>query len=202
MHKPTCPLTSANSPKSCPNRLTKLSQVRFHRSDFLSVPSTAEWKRSSPLTRGGLIGGERQRIRVGLIPAYAGRTPRSTGRIDRWWAHPRLRGADAGSIPVVGSKVGSSPLTRGGQALSLVGITALGLIPAYAGRTACTAARIAAARAHPRLRGADEVIFTPVLRLRGSSPLTRGGLGIEHWIKSVEGLIPAYAGRTRYRALD
>ena len=52
--------------------------------------------------------------------------------------------------------------------------------------------------AHPRLRGADSG-GTPATRVSGgSSPLTRGGPGSCGKERIGRGLIPAYAGRTRW----
>ncbi len=110
---------------------------------------------SSPLTRGGPQPLRRVCGQRGLIPAYAGRTTpqrRATARIP---AHPRLRGADLTSRRTILVSWGSSPLTRGGQAVVSGALPALGLIPAYAGRTGKIVETKLGHRAHPRLRGAD-----------------------------------------------
>ena len=91
-------------------------------------------------------------------------------------AHPRLRGADNLTSVVAGSMMGSSPLTRGGQALVCGAHNAAGLIPAYAGRTNSKNIYEPGSEAHPRLRGADTSSRVAVIETRGSSPLTRGGL--------------------------
>ena len=52
--------------------------------------------------------------------------------------------------------------------------------------------------AHPRLRGADWLVAHFGLSFRGSSPLTRGGLLVFAIGRCRAGLIPAYAGRTRF----
>ncbi len=78
-------------------------------------------------------------------------------------------------------------------------IIAVGLIPAYAGRTLLRVPRGHGHRAHPRLRGADSSLSGLCGPCWGSSPLTRGGLG-NHALHPVGvGLIPAYAGRTIHR---
>ena len=151
---------------------------------------------SSPLTRGGLPRHARPTTRPGLIPAYAGRTSMWTRSTAAGWAHPRLRGADIRSETVLITAWGSSPLTRGGHIIPEVGVGQRGLIPAYAGRTRCWIWRLVTGWAHPRLRGADGLMWRPRLVCMGSSPLTRGGLS-GSWVRHCHmGLIPAYAGRT------
>ena len=131
---------------------------------------------SSPLTRGALWLcvplGKRDR----LIPAYAGRTRRALTDRCGHRAHPRLRGAHDYFDLQVDELEGSSPLTRGalqpGQGVPLV----LGLIPAYAGRTLkCNGLSINTG-AHPRLRGAHDMLGVVERPAGGSSPLTRGAL--------------------------
>ena len=74
--------------------------------------------------------------------------------------------------------------------------TALGLIPAHAGKTdrPCRSGR--KAPAHPRSRGENAGRTVDVLVAPGSSPLTRG----KHTAVASErpqlGLIPAHAGKT------
>ncbi|CQD13087.1 conserved hypothetical protein [Corynebacterium striatum] len=50
--------------------------------------------------------------------------------------------------------------------------------------------------AHPRLRGADVLCIGTPSPAKGSSPLTRGGPTFPTSLNPLEGLIPAYAGRT------
>ncbi len=68
---------------------------RLRGADVLLGRCSSLWWGSSPLTRGG----QNERIFgtscVGLIPAYAGRTPARSGLAVPIPAHPRLRGADA-----------------------------------------------------------------------------------------------------------
>ena len=72
----------------------------------------------------------------------------------------------------------------------------MGLIPAYAGRTKPWKRLPIQRRAHPRLRGADQVQPASPQAHGGSSPLTRGGPTSRMSVPRSSGLIPAYAGRT------
>ncbi len=157
---------------------------------------------SSPLARGGrgdLVLRDRP---TGLIPAGAGRTVDSIGRL-RWRrAHPRWRGADGMETYCLTFGQGSSPLARGGRVGCPSDPQYRGLIPAGAGRTTSPSTRTRSVRAHPRWRGADAGDFRTKSRPEGSSPLARGG---PTWpAGQVPGgrLIPAGAGRTVCRRLN
>ena len=96
---------------------------------------------------------------------------------------------------------GSSPHTRGALAeCGGFGVDS-GIIPAYAGSTAVTVTRHVARADHPRIRGEHmSVGFRPDAD-GGSSPHTRGARRRLQDVPSTEGIIPAYAGSTRLRAL-
>ena len=72
----------------------------------------------------------------------------------------------------------------------------MGLIPAYAGSTACRARGRPQPRAHPRLRGEHAAAVDIARHANGSSPLTRGAHHIVTLDMAKERLIPAYAGST------
>ncbi len=152
---------------------------------------------SSPLTRGGLLWDKKFDNGDGLIPAYAGRTRNLKTPYSISWAHPRLRGADSNWRRAMVARGGSSPLTRGGRVLRLLLGLVIRLIPAYAGRTQKGQGGYPTCGAHPRLRGADRKSYGFEIKKDGSSPLTRGGLVAVPDEKTIQGLIPAYAGRTR-----
>ena len=109
---------------------------------------------SSPLTRGKHGDAAALAIRVGLIPAHAGKTPVARTIRGLGWAHPRSRGENAERVGQWPLQRGSSPLTRGKHRADWPRGRSAGLIPAHAGKT-CRRARVSALR-------------------RGSSPLTRG----------------------------
>ncbi len=155
-----------NSPTAHP-RLRGADRARAGR-------ATTSWG-SSPLTRGGPLGGLGGGRRWRLIPAYAGRTHFPTRQEPANPAHPRLRGADYPKCAEFVCVWGSSPLTRGGLGCTCRFLARLRLIPAYAGRTTPRFGIGSPATAHPRLRGADSS-SDPMRSARpGSSPLTRGG---------------------------
>ena len=70
------------------------------------------------------------------------------------------------------------------------------LIPAHAGKTETARARSAAAPAHPRSRGENQVHAIRTQITAGSSPLTRGKQTARTEGQTQTGLIPAHAGKT------
>ena len=96
---------------------------------------------------------------------------------------------------------GSSPLTRGKHHRPLARRAPGGLIPAHAGKTATACTSATTCGAHPRSRGENRLGGADLLRVVGSSPLTRGkrlvGLRRQHAPR----LIPAHAGKTNRDSL-
>ena len=95
------------------------------------------------------------------------------------------------------SAPGSSPLTRGKLALAAPPPGVVRLIPAHAGKTTAWSPRWRTRWAHPRSRGENLASAHPCVRRVGSSPLTRGKLGLAVVAIGALGLIPAHAGKTR-----
>ena len=90
---------------------------------------------SSPLTRGKLSNLGHTVLLVGLIPAHAGKTTACCQDCRARSAHPRSRGENLRTDQLIVTHQGSSPLTRGKQAVDCHGGAARGLIPAHAGKT-------------------------------------------------------------------
>ena len=128
---------------------------RSRGADSPRCASAHPWGGSSPLARGGHRARRADTDRRGLIPARAGRTP--------------------SGVASSSTLLGSSPLARGGPRFAPLQVITDGLIPARAGRTS-GARRVASRRgAHPRSRGADTRTLRARPRVKGSSPLARGG---------------------------
>ena len=151
---------------------------------------------SSPLTRGKhpLVRGT---FAVGgLIPAHAGKTGRGQDPRRKRGAHPRSRGENTANQASAFCDPGSSPLTRGKRRSAISALLEPGLIPAHAGKTGSAGLRWNSDRAHPRSRGENSLPIRRGHPSRGSSPLTRGKLGLVGGRRVVAGLIPAHAGKT------
>ena len=133
---------------------------------------------SSPHTRGARGVVHRRRRPVRIIPAYAGSTPSEPSGRDPGPDHPRIRGEHREFSCHNEGDSGSSPHTRGAR-------------PGDDGRP-CSRWD------HPRIRGEHTGDITANDFVAGSSPHTRGArfeFGDDHL---VDGIIPAYAGSTRF----
>ena len=120
-------------------------------------------------------------VKLGLIPAHAGKTRPDVSLSDRERAHPRSRGENFGVELAKLCAQGSSPLTRGKPPVSDFAPYRVGLIPAHAGKTSPACSSTPPQRAHPRSRGENSP--RPP---RHANP---------------SGLIPAHAGKTVSGAL-
>ena len=151
---------------------------------------------SSPLTRGKPVEWDGGGVRVGLIPAHAGKTLPYGPLLAATWAHPRSRGENRRAAGDGGRIRGSSPLTRG-KHLEISTFGGLcGLIPAHAGKTLPRLGTDTTSRAHPRSRGENVFLRAQEGNRRGSSPLTRGKRLQARAVDRRLGLIPAHAGKT------
>ena len=151
---------------------------------------------SSPLTRGAL-GNRPCYFGIGrLIPAHAGSTKDCYVFVSEWGAHPRSRGEHFIWGVIAWALTGSSPLTRGALAGRDVDMHPRGLIPAHAGSTSSPPWAEDSSSAHPRSRGEHGGELTEQPAALGSSPLTRGALGVLRLPRNPVGLIPAHAGST------
>ena len=108
---------------------------------------------SSPLTRGKHTRRRRRRVRVGLIPAHAGKTGLLRPGSSSPGAHPRSRGENAPDELEADFFRGSSPLTRGKLPVLGRELARAGLIPAHAGKTFVRQGKNHSPGAHPRSRG-------------------------------------------------
>ena len=72
----------------------------------------------------------------------------------------------------------------------------MGLIPAWAGKTANNDSYNASDMAHPRVGGENDETPLEAVSAAGSSPLTRGKPTRATWQGAHPGLIPAHAGKT------
>ena len=95
---------------------------------------------------------------------------------------------------------GSSPHTRGARWHASNRPVMAGIIPAYAGSTACTATCARRLADHPRIRGEHADITERFPDHEGSSPHTRGAHGHPSRLGRRRRIIPAYAGSTATRS--
>ena len=155
---------------------------------------------SSPRMRGKLYGYVGCGLVMGLIPAYAGKTIVNNGMFVATGAHPRVCGENFGARESGFGRGGSSPRMRGKPPRARGFSTDPGLIPAYAGKTKTCLRANADTAAHPRVCGENAQAVISLYEGAGSSPRMRGKLRAVVRVCKQAGLIPAYAGKTEYRA--
>ena len=157
---------------------------------------------SSPHTRGahrfsGLLGDK-----TGIIPAYAGSTSIKQRTEGMLGDHPRIRGEHCSCVSVGNVPTGSSPHTRGALKPKPLFCLQPGIIPAYAGSTVVINKLIRYIGDHPRIRGEHPIQTDASTGIAGSSPHTRGAPRGDVRGRFEVGIIPAYAGSTRWTGLS
>ena len=111
---------------------------------------------------------------VGLIPAWAGKTPAVSMLYARVPAHPRVGGENTKTRMSPGLTVGSSPRGRGKHFALIDVLFEERLIPAWAGKTAFGDTDPKIDGAHPRVGGENTCHYRPTRLPTGSSPRGRG----------------------------
>ena len=151
---------------------------------------------SSPLSRGIPTCATMWRPWSRIIPALAGNTWRGEGRRRGDADHPRSRGEYMNSGPSLKTRQGSSPLSRGIRRRGIDAAAVGGIIPALAGNTPPWWGKQGPRTDHPRSRGEYSRVLPMNSRTWGSSPLSRGILGLRGHGDAASGIIPALAGNT------
>ena len=129
---------------------------------------------SPPLTRGKVLALLLALHLVGITPAYAGKRSCSQSISRGPGDHPRLRGEKRYAEGTDRISQGSPPLTRGKVSQQLKIPIALGITPAYAGKSFINFRCVVLNKDHPRLRG-EKAAKKPLDKgFTGSPPLTRG----------------------------
>ena len=90
---------------------------------------------------------------LGIIPAYAGNTLEAQCRVLQEGDHPRVCGEHLRVRYPLFPPWGSSPRMRGTPPPRIAILSAIGIIPAYAGNTRCIAASSCFYGDHPRVCG-------------------------------------------------
>ncbi len=120
----------------------------------------------------------------------------SAGVVPVKGSSPLARGA-LSPPPPVQARSGSSPLARGAQGVVEEDFADVRIIPARAGSIRRQITRPSRRRDPPRSRGEHARPWTLVPMPIGSSPLTRGALGVFAVLVEPHRIIPARAGSTQ-----
>ena len=151
---------------------------------------------SSPLSRGILMGISITTSGRRFIPALAGNTSASGDPAEVAKVHPRSRGEYGILSRIVLVPRGSSPLSRGIRLRDGLFWVSVRFIPALAGNTTLAGLPVPGILVHPRSRGEYSSSGSTERSTSGSSPLSRGILGVLDNANYSNGFIPALAGNT------
>ena len=128
---------------------------------------------SSPHTRDKFRVESQGREQKRIIPAYAGQILRTCNTPSCSWDHPRIRGTNMSIFGFTNQTPGSSPHTRDKLIFHQKKALECGIIPAYAGQILDYLVFGDESWDHPRIRGTNLYIHSPLPRRAGSSPHTR-----------------------------
>ena len=146
---------------------------------------------SSPRSRGaqeppGVVG-----VAHGLIPAFAGSTPKTATRSGPSRAHPRVRGEHPTRFGCPCAATGSSPRSRGAPRQTARRRKRRGLIPAFAGSTLVELALRCSSS--PKSIGLSRILTSPGTTRRAvPARLTSAGTGLCSRSKSLACVRPPY----------
>ena len=138
--------------------------------------------------------------RIGITPAYAGKSARGIFRFGPVRDHPRVCGERIFCHSVVLRLLGSPPRMRGKVTLEVTYATKPGITPAYAGKSIRATAILRQSRDHPRVCGEKPALPPGVLAPPGSPPRMRGKAFLTECRHSAVGITPAYAGKRLKRS--
>ena len=158
--------------------------------------ATSSTSGSSPRGRGKLILSTDRESKLGLIPAWAGKTTLDDLAARGVQAHPRVGGENSACRGSARAVEGSSPRGRGKPHAEGLPVSATGLIPAWAGKTYGSHTLTVPSWAHPRVGGENELMAFATSSFVGSSPRGRGKPAKIFPAHHLLRLIPARAGKT------
>ena len=152
---------------------------------------------SPPHARGRQEISQLQVVEGRITPACAGKTERRNIDDLVQGDHPRMRGEDAPRWLSTDLRDGSPPHARGRHEDSTVDPIRRRITPACAGKTGGSTLAVNSAADHPRMRGEDRALASPIVYLVGSPPHARGRPRPSMRCTPAAGITPACAGKTR-----
>ena len=129
------PAHAGKTPPANTPRPANWAHPRSRGENCAASASRSSRRGSSPLTRGKHNERAARQLRIGLIPAHAGKTHTMHFYYLQYTAHPRSRGENLSVSHSQNMSLGSSPLTRGKLRSRAAQDSDGRLIPAHAGKT-------------------------------------------------------------------
>ena len=142
------------------------------------------------------------RCELGLTPAGAGSTSRTSARSSRVGAYPRRCGEHHHSPNHFNCPRGLPPQVRGAREVRIMTVVCHGLTPAGAGSTSISHHSMWQVRAYPRRCGEHFFLISGSCVRTGLPPQVRGAPARILGIEPRRGLTPAGAGSTAKCPMD
>ena len=181
------PPPSGDHPRVCGEK----ALLSFHRVSGVGSPPRMRGKVSFPASNV---------VRIGITPAYAGKSESIDVQAEIERDHPRVCGEKKSHRASQESASGSPPRMRGKASELPVYGTTEGITPAYAGKSEAKEFACKDGRDHPRVCGEKGHLVSDGKIHVGSPPRMRGK---EFRVKrcfSHDGITPAYAGKRLKRS--
>ena len=140
-------------------------------------------------------------LRVGITPAYAGKSYNHIENTAAMKDHPRVCGEKKDNPDEWSEVQGSPPRMRGKEREGKISRTIYGITPAYAGKSQKTFYCQRIAKDHPRVCGEKLACGRFLCQFAGSPPRMRGKGGFSGCFDPGVGITPAYAGKSSGRPL-
>ena len=136
----------------------------------------------------------------GITPAWAGKSCPERLKTASALDHPRVGGEKRQARTYTASCQGSPPRGRGKVALAHATALALGITPAWAGKSKNPLFKLGPAWDHPRVGGEKKTFIVRRILQKGSPPRGRGKVDSGDSITATTGITPAWAGKRLKRS--
>ena len=155
---------------------------------------------SPPRGRGKVIAHLHKHVLPGITPAWAGKSCIALRRSVRCGDHPRVGGEKHGTRRNNQIHKGSPPRGRGKDQSSCNFGLALGITPAWAGKSYKCPVGLLPTWDHPRVGGEKNVEMLKTMLKMGSPPRGRGKGNLPPPASNGMGITPAWAGKRLKRS--
>ena len=135
--------------------------------------------------------------RVGITPAYAGKSTAGAAFDRAVEDHPRICGEKRIASSSAGGRPGSPPHMRGKVPITGCLAPCVGITPAYAGKRLRFSPLLCGRWDHPRICGEKSKYLSAISAVLGSPPHMRGKAMFASCSIVSPGITPAYAGKRR-----
>ena len=141
-------------------------------------------------------------LAAGITPAYAGKRSQGVAALQLGWDHPRVCGEKQAAVALPQPVLGSPPRMRGKVELVHQTEGKVGITPACAGKSSHQHGAGRWRRDHPRVCGEKGCCKFSSRNHSGSPPRMRGKDLSDNELQVLDGITPAYAGKSVIRISD